>query len=333
MTSQCPHGSLLRDLDLDKPQFLDLVARARQLRTDKLHGSELPRLGRRSIVLVFEKNSTRTRCAFEVAAYDQGARVTYLGPDGSHVGREESVADTGRVLGRLYDGIAFRGFAQSTVEQLHDHAGVPVWNALTDQWHPTQALADILTMTDHRCGPVEAITFCYTGDGRSNVARSLLVTGALLGMDVRIAAPPALQPPTDVTAIAERLARTSGARLLITDDAHAAVRDVDIVYTDVWVSMGEPDDTWAQRIPMLLPYRVTADLMDATGRPDARFMHCLPALHGRDTVLGARLHDRFGIDGAEVTAEVFESKRSIVFEQAENRMHTIKALLVRALAD
>lgn len=333
MTSHRDRGSLLRDLDLDKTEFLDLVARARQLKTDKAHGTELPRLGRRNLVLVFEKNSTRTRCAFEVAAYDQGARVTYLGPEGSHLGREESIADTARVLGRLYDGIAFRGFEQSTVEQLEEHAGVPVWNALTDQWHPTQSLADILTMSEHRSGPVEEIAFGYTGDGRSNVARSLLVTGALLGMDVRIAAPAGLQPPAEVVAEATRAARASGARIMITDDVRAAVHDVDFVYTDVWVSMGEPDDAWAQRVPDLLPYRVTVDLMDATGRPDTRFMHCLPALHDRQTALGARLHKQFGIDGAEVTEEVFESKRSIVFEQAENRMHTIKALLVRALAD
>jgi ornithine carbamoyltransferase len=327
------NGSLLRDLDLDKRQFLDLLTLAARLKRDNLHGDEIPLLRRKTIVLVFEKNSTRTRCSFEAAAYDQGAQVTYLGPEGSHLGREESVADTARVLGRLYDGIAFRGYAQDTVEQFAKHAGVPVWNALTDLWHPTQSLADILTMTEHHGGDIEDIAFCFTGDGRGNVARSLLVTGALLGMDVRIAAPPDLQPPADVIAAAESAAGSSGARLLITDDLHTAVRGADFVYTDVWVSMGEPDHAWAARVPELLPYRVTDDVLDASDRSGVRFMHCLPAIHNRGTDIGARLHQRFGLDGAEVTEEVFESKRSIVFDQAENRMHTIKALLVDALAD
>jgi ornithine carbamoyltransferase len=325
-------GSLLRDLDLDKRRILDLLTLAAQLKRDKLHGDEIPRLRGRTIVLVFEKNSTRTRCSFEVAAYDQGAQVTYLGPEGSHLGREESVADTARVLGLLFDGIAFRGYAQDTVEQFAEHAGVPVWNALTDLWHPTQSLADVLTMAEHHGGSVEDIAVCFTGDGHGNVARSLLVTGALLGMDVRIAAPPELQPPPDVVAAAEGAARSSGARLLVTDDLRTAVRGADFVYTDVWVSMGEPDDAWAARVPALLPYRVTDDVLDASNRSGVRFLHCLPAIHDRGTAIGARLHRQFGLDGAEVTGEVFESKRSIVFDQAENRMHTIKALLVRALA-
>ncbi|NMO57537.1 ornithine carbamoyltransferase [Actinoplanes sp. TBRC 11911] len=324
-------NSLLQDLDLDKEQFQDLLTLAAQLKQEKLHGDEVERLGRQNIVLVFEKNSTRTRCAFEVAANDQGARVTYLGPEGSHLGREESVADTARVLGRMYDGLAFRGNTQDTVEQFAEHAGIPVWNALTDEWHPTQSLADILTMTEYHGGDVEDIAFCFTGDGDSNVARSLLVTGALLGMDVRIAAPAGLQPPRDVVAAAEKAARSSGARVLVTDDLDAAVRGADFVYTDVWVSMGEPDDAWAARVPSLLPYRVTDDVLDATGRPGVRFMHCLPAIHNRDTDIGARLYQQFGVEGAEVTDEVFESHRSIVFDQAENRMHTIKALLVRSL--
>jgi len=323
---------LLQDLDLDKQQFLDLLTLAAHLKHDKSHGDEIPRLRGKNIVLVFEKNSTRTRCAFEVAAHDQGAEATYLGPEGSHLGREESVADTARVLGRMYDGIAFRGYAQDTVRQFAEHAGVPVWNALTDAWHPTQSLADLLTMTEHHGGDVEDIAFCFTGDGHSNVARSLLVTGALLGMDVRIAAPAPLQPPPDVVAAAENAARSSGARLLITDDLRTAVRGADFVYTDVWVSMGEPDNAWAARIPSLSPYRVTDDVLDASDRSGVRFMHCLPAIHNRDTAIGARLHQRFGLDSAEVTEEVFESKRSIVFDQAENRMHSIKALLVRALA-
>ena len=332
MTAQPRPGSLLQDLDLDKQQFLDLLTLAARLKRDKQHGDEIPRLRGRNIVLVFQKNSTRTRCSFEVAAHDQGAQVTYLGPEGSHLGREESVADTARVLGRLYDGIAFRGYAQDTVEQFAKHAGVPVWNALTDAWHPTQSLADVLTMTEHHGGGVEDIAFCFTGDGHSNVACSLLVTGALLGMDVRIAAPAGLQPPPDVVAAAEGAARFSGARVLVTDDLHTAVRGADFVYTDVWVSMGEPDEAWAARVPLLLPYRVTDDVLDATHRSGVRFMHCLPAIHNRGTAIGARLHAQLGVDGAEVTEEVFESKRSIVFDQAENRMHTVKALLVQALA-
>jgi ornithine carbamoyltransferase len=332
MTSHRHPGSLLQDLDLDKKQFLDLLALARDLKRDKNAGTETARLTGRNIVLVFEKNSTRTRCAFEVAAHDQGAHVTYLGADGTHIGREESIPDTARVLGRMYDGIGFRGFAQDTVEQLAEHSGVPVWNALTDAWHPTQTLADVLTMTGHHDGDVEDIAYCFTGDGRNNVARSLLVTGALLGMDVRIAAPHALQPPPDLVAAAHGVARHSAARILVTDDVQAAVRGCDFVYTDVWVSMGEADDQWASRVPSLLPYRVTEQLMTATDRSGARFMHCLPSVHNRDTALGGRVFQQFGLDGAEVTEEVFESARSVVFEQSENRMHTIKALLVSALA-
>ncbi|MDP9845541.1 ornithine carbamoyltransferase [Streptosporangium lutulentum] len=332
MTSQRHPGSLLQDLDLDRSQFLDLVTLAGQLKEDKARGTETPRLGGAGIALVFEKNSTRTRCAFEVAAHDQGAHVTYLGPDGSHIGRDESIADTARVLGRMYDGIAFRGYSQATVETLAEHAGVPVWNALTDAWHPTQALADVLTMTQHHGGDVKDIAFCFTGDGRNNVARSLLVTGALLGMDVRVAAPADRRPPQEVVTAAENAARSSGARVMVTDDVDAAVRGADFVYTDVWVSIGEPEETWATRIQSLLPYRVTERLLDAAGRPGVRFMHCLPSIHNRDTAVGDRLYDRFGLDCAEVTEEVFESKRSIVFDQAENRLHTIKALLVRTLA-
>ncbi|GII56518.1 ornithine carbamoyltransferase [Planotetraspora thailandica] len=333
MTSKRHPGSLTKDLDLDKDQFLGLVEQAARLKRDKFRGEELPRLNGADIALVFEKNSTRTRCAFEVAAHDQGGHVTYLGPEGSHFGREESTADTARVLGRVFDGIAFRGFAQDTVEELLEHAGVPVWNALTDSWHPTQTLADVLTMTEHFPGDLREIAYCFTGDGRSNIARSLLVTGALLGMDVRIAAPTGLQPPADVVATAQGVAKESGGRVLVSDDVETAVSGADFVYTDVWVSMGEADEEWAARIPSLLPYRVTEELLDATRNPGVRFMHCLPAIHNRDTVLGARLYERFGLDGAEVTEEVFESARSIVFDQAENRMHTIKALLVQALGD
>ncbi|MEY9965242.1 ornithine carbamoyltransferase [Streptacidiphilus sp. MAP12-16] len=326
-------SSLLKELDLDKPQFLALVTRAAQLKRAKAEGTETPRMTGRNIALVFEKSSTRTRCAFEVAAHDQGAHVTYLGPDGSHIGHEESIRDTARVLGRMFDGIEFRGFAQDTVEQLADHAGVPVWNGLTDSWHPTQMLADILTMTEHHAGPLEQIGYCFLGDGRSNVARSLLVTGALLGMDVRIAAPRDLWPPDDVIATAHRLAESSGARVLVTEDVEQGVAGVDFVYTDVWVSMGESVETWGERVPLLLPYRVTEKVMLASGKPDTRFLHCLPAVHDRSTQLGKRLFDQFGLDGAEVTDEVFESSSSLVFDQAANRLHTIKAVIVAALGD
>ena len=332
MTSPRHSGSLLADTEMTKQRFTDLIMLAAKLKTAKRGGTERPLLTGRSIALLFEKNSTRTRCAFEVAAYDQGAHVTYLGPTGSHVGAEESIADTARVLGGMYDGIAFRGFDQSAVTELADHAGVPVWNALSDQWHPTQSLADILTMTEHYDGALEDIAYCFAGDGRNNVARSLLVTGAVLGMDVRIAAPASLRPPTDVVAAAQEAAAVSGARVLVTDDVTAGVRGADYIYTDVWLSMGEPDSQWASRVADLLPYRVTEQLMASTGRADTKFMHCLPSIHNRDTKVGARLHEEFGLDGAEVTEQVFESKNSIVFDQSENKMHTIKAVLVGTLA-
>ena len=323
-------GSLLKTLDLDKKQFLALLQQARALKAAKADGKESQLLRGKNIALIFEKASTRTRCAFEVAAYDQGAHVTYLGPDGSHIGREESIADTGRVLGRMFDGIEFRGFAQETVEQLADSAGVPVWNGLTDEWHPTQMLADVLTMIEHHDGPLEEISYCFLGDGRNNVARSLLVTGALLGMDVRIAAPRELWPPAEVVDAARALAVDSGARLLITDDADQAVAGADFLYTDVWVSMGEAAEAWASRVPLLLPYRVTEELMKASGKAATMFLHCLPSVHNADTELGRRLLAQFGIVGAEVSDDVFESKRSLVFDQAENRMHTIKAVMVTA---
>jgi len=324
-------GSLLKELDLDKPGFLALTALAASLKQARGLDTDLPRLAGRNIALIFEKSSTRTRCAFEVAAHEQGAHVTYLGPEGSHIGREESIPDTARVLGRMFDGIEFRGFAQDTVEQLADHAGVPVWNGLTDSWHPTQMLADILTMTEHHDGPIEEIAYCFLGDGRNNVARSLLITGALLGMDVRIAAPRDLWPPNDLIATARILAETSGARVTVTENVQEGVAGVDFVYSDVWVSMGESPDVWATRIPLLLPYRVTEHVMSSSGKPGTKFMHCLPSVHDRSTELGRRLYEQHGLDGAEVTDEVFESPRSIFFDQAENRLHTIKAVLVAAL--
>ena len=324
-------GSLLKEIDLSAADFLSLVNLAAQLKTAKATGGEVPQLSGRNIALIFEKASTRTRCAFEVAAYDQGARVTYIGPEGSHLGRDESVADTARVLGRMYDGIEFRGFAQNTVEELARYAGVPVWNGLTDQWHPTQMLADVLTMTEQHPGAVGDIAFCYLGDGRNNVGRSLLVTGALLGMDVRVAAPGSLAPPDDVRHLAADLAAASGARITVTEDAMAAVVGADFVYTDVWVSMGEPDERWDERVPLLASYRVTSELMQHSGKSTTKFLHCLPSMHDTTTVAGRRASDRFGLHGVEVDNEVFESPASIVFDQAENRMHTIKAVMVAAL--
>jgi ornithine carbamoyltransferase len=333
MTTTTRVRSLLKEIDLDCDQFLGLVNEARQLRATKRAGREQAHLVGKNIALIFQKNSTRTRSSFEVAAYDQGAHVTYLGPDGSHMGTEESVSDTARVLGSFYDGIEFRGFDQDVVEEFARHAGVPVWNGLTDQWHPTQMLADILTMTDFHDGDVADLSYAFLGDGRDNVARSLLVTGALLGADVRIVAPRELWPPDDVQAIVTNLAATSGARITITDDIGTGVDGAGFIYTDVWVSMGEADSEWDHRVPLLIPYRVTSEVMSATHRVGTRFMHCLPAVHDTTTDLGRRINDRFGLVGVEVTDEVFTSPASIVFAQAENRMHTIKALLVSALGE
>jgi ornithine carbamoyltransferase len=323
--------SLLKEIDLSKDEFLHLIDVATTLRAEKRSGIERQRLVGRSIALIFEKASTRTRSAFEVAAYDQGAHVTYLGPEGTHIGSSESMKDTARVLGRMFDGIEYRGFSQESVEILGQFAGVPVWNGLTDQWHPTQMLADILTMTDHSDKPLDQVGYCYLGDARNNTAHSLLVTGALLGMDVRIAAPEALWPAADVQAIARGLAATSGARIQIGEDVDAGVAGVDFLYTDVWLSMGEPAEDWGERIKLLLPYQVDAATMKAAGNPDVKFLHCLPALHNLETGLGRQLHDKWGLNALEVTDEVFESAASVVFDEAENRLHTIKAAMVASL--
>jgi ornithine carbamoyltransferase len=323
--------SLVKETDLTAEEFIYLIDLAGRLRQEKRMGQRGSRLAGRNIALIFEKTSTRTRCAFEVAAHDEGGHVTYLGPEGSQLGHKESVKDTARVLGRMYDGIEYRGAAQESVETLASYAGVPVWNGLTDEWHPTQMLADILTMRDHTAKPLAEVSYCYLGDGRNNVANSLLVTGSLLGMDVRICAPGPLQPAPGVREIAEGLAADSGARILVTDDVRAAVAGADYLYTDVWVSMGEPPAEWDQRIGLLLPYQVSAATLDATGNPEVKFMHCLPALHNRETGVGQQLYDSHGLAALEVTEEVFESKASIVFDQAENRMHTIKALMVATI--
>jgi len=323
--------NLLKEIDLTSEEFLYLVDLAGTLRTEKRLGQREHRLAGRNIALIFEKASTRTRSAFEVGAHDEGAHVTYLGPEESHIGSSESIKDTARVLGRLYDGIEFRGFAQESVEVFGEFAGVPVWNGLTDTWHPTQMLADMLTMRDHAGQPLDAVTYCYLGDGRNNTANSLLVTGALLGMDARICAPAHLQPSAEVRQIAKALAAESGARLTVTADVTTAVAGADFLYTDVWLSMGEPAAEWDERIDQLLPYQVNTEVMAATGNPSVKFMHCLPALHNRETQVGQQLYERRGLAALEVTDEVFESPASIVFDQAENRMHTIKAVMVSTI--
>ena len=326
------HGrSLLKEVDFSREEFTYLIDLAAQLREDKRTGSEVQRLIGCNIALIFEKTSTRTFSAFEVGAHDQGAHVTYLGPGESQIGYKESMKDTARVLGRMFDGIEYRGFAHENVEILARYSGVPVWNGLTDKWHPTQMLADVLTMRDHSPKPFEEVTYCYLGDARNNTANSLLVTGALLGADVRLAAPEALLPAPDVREIADRLAATSGARLLLTSDQHEAVAGADFLYTDVWLSMGEPEEKWRERIEQLLPYQINAALLKATGNPSVKFLHCLPALHNRDTAVGEKIFQTYGLDELEVTEEVFESKASIVFDQAENRLHTIKAAMVATL--
>jgi ornithine carbamoyltransferase len=323
--------SLVKELDLTPREAHAVLDLTGELKAAKREGAEKPRLSGRNIALVFEKSSTRTRCAFEVAAHDQGAHTTYLDPAGSQLGHKESIRDTARVLGRMFDGIQFRGSRQADVEALAAHAGVPVWNGLTGEWHPTQSLCDAFTMAEHGGRPLGETTFAYLGDARNNMGNSLLVTGALLGMDVRIVAPPDLLPGEDVRTAAAGLAERSGARITLTDDVAAGVRGVDFVHTDVWVSMGEPREAWAERITALRPYQVNKGVLDATGNPHVKFMHCLPAYHDRQTTIGEEIYQEFGLDGLEVTDEVFESAASIVFDQAENRLHTIKAILVATL--
>jgi ornithine carbamoyltransferase len=324
--------SLLRDIDLTKEEFMALVDLSGRLRKEKRAGTAKKKLKGKNIALIFEKTSTRTRAAFEVAAHDEGAHVTYMGPGETQLGHKESVKDTARVLDRMYDGIEFRGFAHHDVELLAEFANVPVWNGLTDQWHPTQPLADILTIRDHSKKPIEQVSLTYVGDARNNTANSILCAGALLGMDVRIGAPGPLQPSDEVRQIATQLAESSGARITITENAHEAVDGTDFIYTDVWVSMGEPASSWGDRIKQLLPYQVNADLLAASKNPDVRFLHCLPALHNTETEIGAELAATYGVSALEVTNDVFESPASIVFDQAENRLHTIKAIMVATLA-
>lgn len=328
------HRSFVKLLDFT-PQEIDFLLKlSADLKAAKYGGYEQQRLQRKNVALIFEKASTRTRTAFEVAAYDQGANVTYLGPGGSHIGHKETMKDTARVLGRTYDGIEYRGFAQETVETLAAHAGVPVWNGLTDEFHPTQILADVLTMTEHSPKQRREIAYCYLGDARNNMGNSLLVGGCKLGMDVRLCGPDHLWPDEGLVAACREIAGHTGARITLTDDVAEGVEGADFLYTDVWVSMGEPASVWEERVQLLKPYQVNARAMDLTGNPDVKFMHCLPAFHNTDTAVGKEMEEKFGLEqGMEVTEEVFESPASIVFDQAENRLHTIKAVMVATLGN
>ncbi|AOT61719.1 MULTISPECIES: ornithine carbamoyltransferase [Streptomyces] len=322
----------LKELDHTAEELRGLVDLAARLKAAKKAGTEVQALRGRNIALIFEKTSTRTRCAFEVAAADQGAATTYLDPSGSQMGHKESVRDTARVLGRMFDAVQYRGDSQATVEELARYAGVPVYNGLTDDWHPTQMLADVLTVTEHTGKPLDRVAFAYLGDARYNMGNSYLVTGALLGMDLRIAAPRAYWPAEEVVARAREVAKESGARITLTEDVAEGVAGADFVATDVWVSMGEPKEVWDERIAALRPYAVTMDVLRATGNPAVKFLHCLPAFHDLGTAVAREIHERHGLTELEVTDEVFESPHSVVFDQAENRLHTIKALMVATLA-
>lgn len=323
----------LKLLDFNQEEIGFLLSLAANLKAAKYGGYEQPRLKGKQIALIFEKSSTRTRCAFEVAAQDQGAYVTYLGPSGSQIGHKESMKDTARVLGRMYDGIQYRGYGQSVVEELAEHAGVPVWNGLTDEFHPTQILADFLTMQEHSHKNLHEMTFCYLGDGRNNMANSLMVGAAIMGLDFRIAAPKSCQPEEALVETCQQIAKQSGANILLTENVEEGVKNADFLYTDVWVSMGEPESVWEERVTLLKPYQINQNVIELTGNSEVKFMHCLPAFHNRETKVGEEIFQKFGLDGMEVTEDVFESKHSIVFDQAENRMHTIKAVMVATLGD
>jgi len=324
--------NFLKLLDFTPQEIKFLLDLSFDLKKAKYTGTEQQKLKGKNIALIFEKDSTRTRCAFEVAALDQGAHITYLGPSGSQIGKKETMKDTARVLGRMYDGIEYRGYAQSIVEELAKYAGVPVWNGLTTEFHPTQILADLMTMMEHCDKPLNKISFCYLGDARNNMGNSLMVGAAKMGMDFRAAAPKKCQPDDALVAQCRKIAEETGAKITITDDVAVAVKGVDFLYTDVWVSMGEPDSVWEERIHLLKPFQINKNTVELTGNPNVKFMHCLPAFHNRDTKIGEDIFQKFGLDGMEVTEEVFESPNSIVFDEAENRMHTIKAIMVATLA-
>lgn len=321
----------LKLLDFTPEEISYLLDLSAELKKAKYEGTEKQYLTGKNIALIFEKASTRTRCAFEVAAYDQGAHVTYLGPTGSQIGQKESMKDTARVLGGMYDGIEYRGYGQVIVEELARYAGVPVWNGLTNEFHPTQILADFLTMREHSVKPLNKMVFCYLGDARYNMGNSLMVGSAKMGIDFRIAAPKAYQPETWLIEKCREIALGTGAKITVTDDVSVAVKDADFLYTDVWVSMGEPDSVWEERISQLKPYQVNMEVIKKTGNKDVKFLHCLPAFHNRETKVGEEIFNKFGLDGMEVTEDVFESEHSIVFGEAENRLHTIKAVMVATL--
>lgn len=321
----------LKLLDFTPQEIAFLLDLSADLKKAKYAGTEQPRMVGKNIALIFEKASTRTRCAFETAAYDQGARVTFLGPTGTQLGTKESMKDTARVLGRMYDGIEYRGFGQERVEELARHAGVPVWNGLTNEFHPTQVLADLLTMQEHSNKPLSQVAFAYVGDARNNMGNSLLVGAAKMGMDFRSVAPESVQPHAELVAQAREIAQQTGAQITVTDDVESGVAGCDFLVTDVWVSMGEPDEVWKKRIELLTPYQVNRGMMEMTGNPDVKFMHCLPAFHNREPKIGEEIYQKFGLESMEVTEEVFESPASIVFDEAENRLHTIKAVMVATI--
>jgi len=331
MAFNLKNRNFLKLLDFSPKEIQYMLDLARDLKRAKYAGTEVQTMKGKNIALIFEKSSTRTRCAFETAAYDQGAHVTYLGPSGSQIGVKESMADTARVLGRMYDGIEYRGFGQTVVEELAKHAGVPVWNGLTDEFHPTQILADFLTMMEHCDKPLHQVSFAYLGDARNNMANSLMVGAAKMGMDVRIVGPKNLQPEEELVAQCLEIAKETGAKVTVTDNTEEGVKGCDFLYTDVWVSMGEPDEVWKERIDLLKPFQVNKETMAMTGNDKCKFMHCLPAYHNRETKVGEEVYQKFGMDGVEVTEDVFESPASIVFDEAENRLHTIKAVMVATL--
>ncbi len=331
MKKDLKNRSFLKLLDFTPEEIIYLLELAASLKQAKKEGREQQYLKGKNIALIFEKTSTRTRCAFEVAGYDQGAGVTYLDPSGSQIGHKESIKDTARVLGRMYDGIEYRGYGQDRVEALAEYAGVPVWNGLTDEFHPTQVLADLLTMQEHARRPLNEIAFCYLGDARNNMGNSLMIGAALMGMDFRAAAPAQVQPEESLVARAREIAARTGGSITLTDDVEKAVKGADFLYTDVWVSMGEPAEVWEERIRLLKPYQINRQVMEMTGKPDVKFMHCLPSYHNLETAVGRKIHEQFGLEAMEVTDEVFESEASIVFDEAENRLHTIKAVMVATI--
>lgn len=331
MAVNLKNKSFLKLLDFTPKEIRYLLNLSKKLKDEKKNGEEKKKLKGKNIALIFEKTSTRTRCAFEVAAFDQGANVTYLGPTGSQIGHKESMKDTARVLGRMYDGIEYRGFGQKIVEELAEFAGVPVWNGLTDEFHPTQVLADLLTMEEHSTKKLNKISYCYLGDARNNMGNSLMVGGAKMGMDVRLCAPKENWPNEELVKKCKLIAKETGAKIILTDKVEDGVKGVDFLYTDVWLSLGEPAEKWEERIKLMKPYQVNMNVIKLTGNSKVKFLHCLPAFHNRETKVGEEIFKKYGLDGMEVTEDVFESKHSIVFDQSENRLHTIKAVMVATL--